>query len=753
MADDKFILHIGATTTDLDSALKHVNGGLSKFKSAIFSLQGAIGAIGLGTLTSQIVEANTEFQKIHYTLQAVTGSSKEANSEFDFVRRTSDALGLSLQDAAQGYARLSASAYGAGVTTKQLHTAFRGLSEAFTVLHTPAQDTQRVLLQLEQTLSKGKVQTQDLNAITNSLPKVYETAAKAFGVTGAKFQQMLQNGLIPGSEFLIKFSAQLHKEFGPTASQAVDSLNAQINLLHNALFNLETQAGSAGFVASFTQAVKSLTKALSDPSLQSGLKTLIVGLGQIIEISARGISKFAQLSADIGTMAGKIATLGDGPASGADVLSQKISHLRAQIQQLEKAINAPAFERAQIPGWSKNVEQQRAQLKDLQAQLQGYLALQKKIEHAPAVTPKTTSGSLTSGSSTSGGTSGTGGAPKTNPNQTQIESILLQLKQQASEYGKSSTAVSLYRLQLAHATPAEIKQAKALTNTIETLKRQTQQEKLAASAKQKAAQLAKQHAKSLDQEAQALKDQLDPIEPLRRELALYDELLKSGRITQDEWAAATFKVNEQMDQLNNTVAKTGKTAKKSTSEFNQFSVQAARNIQDIIAKTLESGFQSGFKGVVDNFEQMLRQMAAQAAAADLGKRLFGNMGGASSAGGSSNWGWAGEIVNLASHFFHEGGSVDAGGRIEFVPALAFASAPRLHSGGGFGLAPDEVPAILQKGEYVMSRSQIKNAGNGGVTIHAPITINTPDANSFQKAKGQIAADVSAMLDRAAQRYR
>ena len=55
--------------------------------------------------------------------------------------------------------------------------------------------------------------------------------------------------------------------------------------------------------------------------------------------------------------------------------------------------------------------------------------------------------------------------------------------------------------------------------------------------------------------------------------------------------------------------------------------------------------------------------------------------------------------------FHRGGLVgyDAPSFARTVPALAFAGAPRLHS----GFAPDEFPAILQRGERVLSRRENK----------------------------------------------
>jgi len=60
---------------------------------------------------------------------------------------------------------------------------------------------------------------------------------------------------------------------------------------------------------------------------------------------------------------------------------------------------------------------------------------------------------------------------------------------------------------------------------------------------------------------------------------------------------------------------------------------------------------------------------------------------------------------LFASILHAGGVVGSPGPGRMVPALAFANAPRMHAGGFAGLRPDEVPAILQRGERVLSRRE------------------------------------------------
>lgn len=61
---------------------------------------------------------------------------------------------------------------------------------------------------------------------------------------------------------------------------------------------------------------------------------------------------------------------------------------------------------------------------------------------------------------------------------------------------------------------------------------------------------------------------------------------------------------------------------------------------------------------------------------------------------------------------HTGGLAGAvGGIRRWVPPAIFDGAPRYHGGGIAGLAPDEVPAILQRGEEVLTRNDPRHRDN------------------------------------------
>ena len=101
-------------------------------------------------------------------------------------------------------------------------------------------------------------------------------------------------------------------------------------------------------------------------------------------------------------------------------------------------------------------------------------------------------------------------------------------------------------------------------------------------------------------------------------------------------------------------------------------------------KGLGSIFEGGFGGIVS----ML---------GDLIGGLFGGGSGGSGGAGSMVAEGVGTALEVIGSFFHAGGLVGAGGVTRALPALAFAGAPRYHTGGLAGLKPNEVPAVLMGG--------------------------------------------------------
>ena len=169
----------------------------------------------------------------------------------------------------------------------------------------------------------------------------------------------------------------------------------------------------------------------------------------------------------------------------------------------------------------------------------------------------------------------------------------------------------------------------------------------------------------------------------------------------------------------------------------------ARDIGGDIGQTLVGAFQSAENAVAEfvktgklDFRSLVTSMIADLAKLAARRFILGPIANALS-------GALGGAGGLFADILHSGGTVGAAGSGRMVPAMAFAGAPRMHSGGWAGLKPDEVPAILQRGERVLSRREAAGYGqgqSGAPTVN--VTIMSRDAESFRQSRTQVAADIA-----------
>lgn len=230
-----------------------------------------------------------------------------------------------------------------------------------------------------------------------------------------------------------------------------------------------------------------------------------------------------------------------------------------------------------------------------------------------------------------------------------------------------------------------------------------------------------EHNAALDKSAEAVRNVIDPSRLLYAEMAKLDELYRRNKLTIEEWMDATLEVQGRLDEL-------GKETKKTTDEMTEFAKEAARGMQSAFAEEFFNILDGQMDNLGESFSRLLKRMAAELAASETMKFLTGDFG------------KTGEVGGLFAGMYHEGGLVGAGGPGRRVPALAFAHPQVLHDGGVAGLRDDEVPAILKKGEYVLTPEQLSGgrAGNFKVEIENRGTPN-------QVADAQLSFDGEAMV--------
>lgn len=152
-------------------------------------------------------------------------------------------------------------------------------------------------------------------------------------------------------------------------------------------------------------------------------------------------------------------------------------------------------------------------------------------------------------------------------------------------------------------------------------------------------------------------------------------------------------------------------------------LEAAKTIYGTLQSTIEQALTGQLKSVREWGVQLLN-IAANIAASFASTFLMNELA-------STAFGQALHLGSVPAGGHHGGGviGVDSPAFTRSVPASAFAGAPRFHS----GMMADEYPAILQRGESVLTPGQLAAVARGGgtpsVTQHIHFNISAIDGQS------------------------
>jgi len=230
------------------------------------------------------------------------------------------------------------------------------------------------------------------------------------------------------------------------------------------------------------------------------------------------------------------------------------------------------------------------------------------------------------------------------------------------------------------------------------------------------------------------------------EIEKLNALLAAGAIDQETYARAAASAADTLRQAQ-TDPLSG--AIRALDDYAKSAADMAKGIENAIASAF-----SGAEDAVADFvktgkldvSDLVTSIIADLARLAVRQSILGPL---SSALSSVLTGGFGSIFSPASGSattsavsLHGGGIAGAGGTPVHVPLALLARAPRFHEGSPV-LRPDEVPAILQTGERVLSRRVVERE-----RASAPVVFNVyaQDARSFMASRIQIAAELSRMVE-------
>lgn len=173
----------------------------------------------------------------------------------------------------------------------------------------------------------------------------------------------------------------------------------------------------------------------------------------------------------------------------------------------------------------------------------------------------------------------------------------------------------------------------------------------------------------------------------------------------------------------------------SKTAFQQFVV----DLQLAAGEALKSGLNTFFNDLIEgsksasealkdfvrNFIKAIGQLIVQAMAAYAALIILNAIPGGAAVAYAMNFAAAGANAakgTQSAGVHHTGGIAGSGGVRRNIDLATYNHAPRYHAGGVAGFAPNEVPAILERGEEVLTRNDPRHIANGGGQNNTSIRI-------------------------------
>lgn len=715
MAIAKLSIDLEARLTKLESGLKQATSMAeqsaskmqSAFKGVALTFTGLAGALSLAGIKSafdRYVEGAASMQK----LAVITGTTTEKISALNSVARLS---GTDVGQLESGMVRLSAALSKAGEEGK-------GTEKAFSAL---GLDSQKLI---------GMGTAEALQEVAKAFYTVEEGSSKTalavslFGKAGAELIPFL-NELATSGDLAAKVTneqGQAAKEYEQSlrkldAAKSAVSKTISAELVPAASVFLKTLAELITKSNDVGGAVKSLA---ADGSIQSWArggalavanlidsfqlaKKIAVEVGSAFEVVGRTIYS-------IGTIAG-IAFGGGSLKEKADAIGAMREENRKIMEGIERRL-----EENRKPATLFSEKLQSAFGRSSTDRFLSGKAALNAIEH-PTKRRISFVGSEEPASIGRVGRGG-GGAGKALDDGSQLLQQLrdrIQATQNLTEVEKLEAAIADGKYK--GATAANLEIARGYAQTLDNISAIKEESEAASEEMRKQDEARK---KSLEDFQRIFDATRTPAEALNIEIARLMTLLDSGVLGEgadglELFGRAAQQAGKRMQELDDNMEET-------VNHSNSFAKSAAKNIQSAFADFLFDPFEKGTKGMLQSFGDTIRRMIANAVAADLGKRLFGDLGGKGGLGGLVGEGlsW---LTNL-------------------LPSFAI----------GTDYVPRDMVAQIHKGERVVPAADNRPGVLGGHSVSVIINMGgNGNSADVRRAGGAVAREVLSALS-SARRY-
>lgn len=251
------------------------------------ALLGPLAAVGASLAGGKaFIDANAQAQSLSRTLVQLTGSSEAAAAELEYIRTASNRLGVDVQDASKSYTQLIAATKGTALEGDAARRVFEAVAGAMASLGKGSAETNNALMAVNQMVSKGTVQMEELKGqLGEALPGAMKAAANGAGLTVAELTKMVESGNVLAEDLLPAMAKGLEEMYG-VGKADVDTFSANWARLKNSVTETMQVLGDSGLFKGLTEGLEVAAKGVA--TLSAGFVAAGQKIGVMVAAIANG---------------------------------------------------------------------------------------------------------------------------------------------------------------------------------------------------------------------------------------------------------------------------------------------------------------------------------------------------------------------------------------------------------------------------------------------------------------------------------
>ncbi|GAB0156233.1 hypothetical protein CHRYSEOSP005_14970 [Chryseobacterium sp. Alg-005] len=322
---------VGDHTRKVGNYENAIKGISSAFRNAI----AAFGVVSAIDLFADIARKGYETIKVlnaqNMALKQVFETEAQISYQKQFLSELTTKYGLDLVSTTEAYTKYSAAVKGTYLEGERARVIFESFAGASAKLGLSADQNAGIFRALEQMISKGKIQAEELRGqLGDRMAGAFQLFAAGMGVSTAQLDAMLKKGTVVADDVLPKVAERLNDVYNLETAGNMDTLAAAQNRLSNEwAFFLDEIASDkesvdffAGGIDVLTEVVRFLMNTLvtEGAAARETLDALISLIGALMDVLASltgqadttstGLEKFSAtltyISADVNLLAGAI---------------------------------------------------------------------------------------------------------------------------------------------------------------------------------------------------------------------------------------------------------------------------------------------------------------------------------------------------------------------------------------------------------------------------------------------------------------